>query len=115
MNTNPNYAPGTEIRREQYQTRTERQKEARELRAKLNIARPDRMNLPSGRMPVVREQYAANLIGPVYNAKGFEKFLKEMTKKGRQIPDFYQIQNGKNAGCYREINANQPVKKILHY
>ena len=97
---------------QKHQTRTERQTAARELRKKLNIPKP----LPNfnGRMPVVRKQMTWNLIGPVYPEKKFFKFLAELTKKGRVIPDFHQIQSGPNKGSYREI-GDPHYKIISHY
>jgi hypothetical protein len=97
---------------QKHQTRRERQVAAREIRAKLNIPKP----LPNfnGQMPPSRKQIAWNLIGPVYPEKKFYKFLAELTKKGRVIPDFYQITSGPNKGSFREIG--DPVNKLItHY
>lgn len=60
----------------------------------------------------VRDQYAPKVVGPVYTWDQLHKLIKELTKKGRVVPNFLLITRGPNEGKYREVIG---TKLIQHY
>lgn len=68
----------------------------------------------TGRYEPVMPQAVYNLTGTVYTFDQFAKLIGQLKKSGRAVPEFHQIEKGPNAGKYRQIVTEKPVKIIKH-
>lgn len=67
-----------------------------------------------GRYEPVIPQAVHNVTGPVYTREQLFKLVEQLKKTGRPVPRFHEIEKGKNAGKFRAINSDRPVKIIKH-